>query len=257
MGNITIERDQRGNGPRACCNARRVRRISAADRCAGRDAASACGVKRAGALTLLVAFGLGILPAAADQRALSSPALSGLATNALVRAYKASGFGADNAAPLRLQSIVVTIYTTRSNFWVMFSGTTTMEIQNIFIEGRTGSVLWKAGDPGGEAYSHPVITEAFMLPGVVAGEIIAAYQPASKFGYKPFQTGAYYTIFQPWPGGTFIAFDRTQEPTSVSTSPAPTVPCLSSCAPAAGYAVPGYFVTVRNSRVTITPDVNL
>ena len=87
------------------CANRRVRWIAALDRCAGRSAASACSMNRAGALTLLVAFGLGISPAAADRRALSSPALSGLATNALVRAYNASGFGADNAAPLRLQSI--------------------------------------------------------------------------------------------------------------------------------------------------------
>ena len=216
---------------------------------------------RVGALTLLLAFGLVILPAGADQHALSSPALSGLATNALVRAYKASGFGPDNAAPLRLQSLVVTIYTSRDNFWVMFSGTTTMEIHNVFIEGRTGSVLWRAGDPGGEAYSHPVITEAFILPGVVAGEIIAAYQAATKFGYKPFQTGGYYTIFQPWPGGTFIAFDQTQEPASVSTNPGPTptptAPCRSGCVAPVGYAVPGYFVTVWNGHVTITPDVNL
>jgi hypothetical protein len=218
-------------------------------------------MNRAAALTLLVAFGLGISPAAADRRALSSPALSGLATNALVRAYNASGFGADNAAPLRLQSIVVTIYTARSDFWVMFSGTSTMEIHNIFIEGRTGSVLWKAGDPGGEAYSHPAITEAFMLPGVVAGEIIAAYQVASKSGYKPFQTGAYYTIFQPWPGATFITFNCAPAATSVTTVPGPTPTSngsgVASCAFIPGYSAPGYTVVLTNKGgVAIQPDVN-
>lgn len=217
--------------------------------------------KQWGTFAFALVFVFTVLPAVADEPHLSNPALSGLATTALVRAYEASGIGSDDKAPLRLGSFVVTIYKVQNNFLIGFTGTTTMEVHNIVVDGHTGSVLWRAGDPSGEAYGHAAISEAFMLPGVVAGEIIAAHQAASNLGYKPFQTGAYYTIFQPWPGATFIAFDQTQEPTSVSTSPGPTptpdASCHSGCTPAPGYLVPGYTVMVTNGRVTIQPDVNL
>ena len=214
-----------------------------------------------GTLAVLVAFSSSALRTTAGELAQAHPVLSGFATNALVRAYHASGLDTNISAPLRLRSYVVTIYTSGDDFWIMFNDTASMEVHNILVAARTASVVWRAGDPGGEVYSNPTTTEALMLPGVVAGEIILAYREGSRCHYKPFQTGAYYTVLTPWPGGTYIAFWQTQEPTSVSINPAPTptpeARCSSDCATTAGYLIPGYMVRASSDRVSIQPDFKL
>lgn len=173
--------------------------------------------------------------------------LSGLATNALVRAYEATGLGTDISAPLRLRSYVVMIYTSGDNFWVIMNDTASVEVHNTLVQARTGAILWKSGDPGGDL--NPSFSEAFMLPGIIAGEIIAAHRAASDVRFKPFDTGAYFTVFVPWPIGTYISFHQTREPTSVSINPKPNDVTLP------GYLVLGYSVMANHDCVTISATV--
>lgn len=139
-----------------------------------------------GPLAVLLAFSSSALRTTAGELAQAHPVLSGFATNALVRAYHASGLDTNISAPLRLRSYVVTIYTSGDD-WIMFNDTASMEVHNILVAARTASVVWRAGDPGGEVYSNPTTTEALMLPGVVAVEIILAYREGSRGHYNLFR----------------------------------------------------------------------
>jgi hypothetical protein len=179
----------------------------------------------------------------------NGPTLSGLATNALIQAYGASGLDADTPPPFRLQGYVVTIHTFGDYFKVVFAANTTAEVHVVWIAGRTGSVVRLQPDP--VTNPVPAATEGYMLPGIVAGAIIVAYREALREKYLAPKAGAYAANFDAGGGIVSIYFEKTQEPTVVSTVPAPTPTpgtwrCLSGCATG-----PGYYITMRNGRITI------
>jgi hypothetical protein len=201
-----------------------------------------------------------LLPAVrteADEYQYYGPSLSGLATNAVVQAYEGSGLDGDTPAPFRLENYVVTIHTFGDYLEVLFAGNTTAEIHDVLIVGKTGSVARLHRDPVTKTYPVPAATEGYVLPGVVAGEIIVGYREALREKYAPLKTGAYATNFEAYAGGLNIRFEKTQEPTVVSVLPAPTptpgaLRCLSGCATG-----PGYSITIRNGRITIKRAVSL
>jgi hypothetical protein len=240
-----------------------VRRIAAADRRVGRDAVkllelrNISSVRRAVCSVLMLVALLPAIRTMADEHHYYGPALSGLATNAVVAAYEASGLDGDMPAPFRLQNYVVTIHTYGDYFEVLFAGNTTAEIHDVLIAGKTSSIARLQRDPVTKTYPVPAGTEGYVLPGVVAGEIIVGYRKALREKYAPLKTGAYATNFEAYAGGLSIGFGKTQEPTVVSVIPAPTPTpgawrCLSGCATG-----PRYSITIRDGRVAIKRLVSL
>ena len=187
----------------------------------------------------------------------SGPTLSGLATNALALAYETSGLDGATPAPFRLQGYVVTVHTAGDYFQITFSANASKDFQDVVVDSKTKSVIWKHGEPISQANAMPADSEGYVLPGIVAGEMLLAYREAQKENYRPLQTGAYAIHFEPFPGGLDIGFERTLEPDTTSVIPAPTptpgaMRCLSGCATG-----PGYRITVRDGRITIKRAVSL
>lgn len=187
----------------------------------------------------------------------SGPTLSGLATNALALAYGASGLDGATPAPFRLQGYVATVHTAGDYFQITFSANTTEDFKDLIVDSKSESVVWKRGDPISKVSAMPAETEGYVIPGIVAGEILLAYREALKENYQPLQTGAYAIHFEPFAGGLDIGFENTLEPSTTSVIPAPTPTpgawrCLSGCA-----AGPGYRITVRDGRITIKRSVSL
>lgn len=193
----------------------------------------------------------------ADPTPYSGPTLSGLATNALALAYEASGLDSATPAPFRLQGYVVTLHTAGDYFQVTFSANTSTDVQDVVVDAKTRSVIRKYGDPTSKA-AMPDESEGYVLPGIIAGELILAHREAQKENYRPLQSGAYAVHFEPFPGGLNIGFERTLEPHSTSVIPAPTptppsaMRCISGCATG-----PGYRIIVRDGRITIKRVVSL
>jgi hypothetical protein len=196
-------------------------------------------------------------PAVASGDHYNGPTLSGLATNALVRAYEGSGLDGQTPAPFRLEDYVVAVHTAGDYFQITFSASTSRDFHDFVLDTRTQSIIWTQGDPISKLSAMPAETEGYVLPGIVAGEIIVAYHEAVRENYKPLQTAAYAVNFEPFAGGLDIGFEKTQEPKTVSVVPAPTpspgvLRCLSGCATG-----PGYHILVRDGRLTIQRHVSV
>jgi hypothetical protein len=195
--------------------------------------------------------------AAAEEHHYNGPVLSGLATNALVQAYEASGLDGDVPAPFRLQNYLVSISTFGDYFDVLFDASTTAERHDVLIDGKTGAVARLQRDPATKLYPVPAATEGYLLPGVVAGGIIVAYSEALRQRYAPLATGAYATNYEAGAGVISVRFEKTQAPNVVSVNPAPTptpgtMRCLAGCATG-----PGYFITILDGRITIKQAMSL
>jgi hypothetical protein len=187
----------------------------------------------------------------ADTRANQASALSGFAVTALVRAYEASGLDEHTPPPFRLQSYVVTIRPHDEVFDVWFLAPTEAWTYPVVVAARTGSIIWKAGQPA-NGVTTPTWTGGYTLPGVIAGEIIAAYRQASSDGFGSLRTGAYNVWYVPFGGGTDIGFEPLNGPPSfLSTAPAATPSPKSNEGCFMGVTGPSYVIHVLNGNFRI------
>jgi hypothetical protein len=208
-----------------------------------------------------IAFVLSILlitaPAGATDQTNEVPTISGLATNALARAYEVSGLNGTTPPPLRLQPYYVAIQADGEYFKIFFLAQTEARAIPFVIAARTGAVIWKEGQPANRAVPIPPnMPLGYVLPGIIAGEIIEAYQHAILDRFKPLSTGGYNTRYFPLGGGVDVGFEAlVGAPQSVSMEPGPTptpnpAGCFGRCAHG-----PMYALTIRNGVVTIAGPV--
>jgi hypothetical protein len=176
--------------------------------------------------------------------------MSGFATNALIRAYAASGLNSEEPPPLRLQNYVVTIRSKGSLFEVFFLSQTEPRAIPVVVDARTGTIIWEEGEPP-DAATMPTLPGGHIIPGIIAGEIILAYRQAVSDRFDSLDTGAYNLWYVPWAGGSDVGFERLEGPPPiVSTEPAPTpTPNPNHKCFAVNVTGPDYSVTVRNKEV--------
>jgi hypothetical protein len=191
-------------------------------------------------------------PTGASPFDYKGPGMSGYATNALVKAYEASGFDTKGQPPFELQPYVVTVDRLASDeFDVTFSNETTTAKREAVVDLRTGV----AGSA--EPQSTAEATEGIAIPGISAGAIIVAYRAALKEGgylATRLPTGAYNLAYYPYAGGTYVAFIPLERPpVNRSTRPAPTPTFRDGQICLAGDCDSriAYYVTVKNGLVQI------
>jgi hypothetical protein len=181
----------------------------------------------------------------------SSWRISGSAANALVSAYAASGLDGKTPAPFALQSYVVSIRQRGAYFEVIFQASTTRDEHDVFVNGATSAVTQSIPDAPDEGL--------VLLPGIVAGSLIAGYREAindrlSDYLLQHLRSGAYNLGFEPYAGGTTIAFvPLSGVPAQLSTEPAPTPTPNPEMRCLAGNCDRRlvYYVTVREGRVQV------
>ena len=199
---------------------------------------------------LILTLSIGV-PAYGGERGTAE--MSGLATNALAKAFQVSGLAGGESPALRLRPYVVTIRSDGDSFDIFFLAQTQARAIPVVISAHSGAVIWKEGDPS-DASTRPTSTGGYVLPGVVAGEIIAAHKQAILEGYKPIQNGAYNLWYIPFGGGLDVGFSRLNAvPTSASTgpqspeaTPEPGAKCFSGC-----LTGPAYTVTIIDQTLKI------
>jgi len=190
----------------------------------------------------------------------SGQAMSGPATNALVRAYEISGLDGSAPAPFSLQPYVVSIQAGDSYFVVSFASQTSRQRRDVVVRGEAATVL-ATEQLTKQLDQLPPTTEEVLLPGIVAGEIIAVYRRAVSDGSisRVATSGAYDLGFRAFAGGAGVGFtarDAPQGSTSLKPEPTPTpkpgsLRCLSPCSGM------GYIISVLNHRVVIRRMVTL
>ena len=82
---------------------------------------------------------------------------------------------------------------------ITFSANASKDFQDLIVDSRTESVIWKHGDAISKVSAMPADSEGYVLPGIIAGEIVLAYRKALRENYRPLQTGAYAIHFEPFP----------------------------------------------------------
>ena len=182
----------------------------------------------------------------------SDDAMSGLATNALIRAFEVSGLDDKSPPPFRLQPYVVTIRASGSSFEVFFLNQTEARAIPVVVAARSSQVVWKEGAPIDGA-TVPTLPAGYVLPGIIAGEIITAYRQALSDGFDRLRTGAYNVWYLPRAGASTIGFaSLDQPPTEVSTEPTATrTPRPGSKCFSVGRTGPDYSVSVQNGTVNV------
>lgn len=176
-----------------------------------------------------------VIPAAVPASASESvPSLSGLATNALVHAYHAAGLDGALEPPFRLQPFVVSVRKRGTAFEVTFSGETSKEFHFVSVDGPSGKILGTS-----EVLHMPGDQGLVLLPGIIAGEIIAAYRQAlrdtrqARDKNDALRAGLYGVVFDAFPGATSIDFGPPpggRPPDVLAPTPTPFGGCMGGCA---------------------------
>lgn len=197
------------------------------------------------------------VPAHATDYEYSPPGLSGFAVKALLLAYEASGLDGSTPAPFSLQPYVVQFHVGGDVFQVSFLSQTTRAYKGAWVDCKTGAVATTPADIAKKFSQGPAATEGLVLPGIVAGEIIAVYRYAvsDKYISKNLKSGAFNLSVEAQAGGAgigFLARDRPQEIVSLKSAPTPTpAPDRLRCLSGACNGWTGYRVSVLDDRVQI------
>lgn len=133
--------------------------------------------------------------------------LSGVETNALVAAYDASGLDKPPGPPSSLQSYVIAIHPAGTYVDVFFLSQTQVLAVPAIIDTTNNKVVWTDRDR--TAPPHEPNLFGLVLPGIVAGEMIAAYRQAQSDGFGFLTSGAYSTTFTPYSPGLRVSFTPT------------------------------------------------
>jgi hypothetical protein len=196
-------------------------------------------------LVLVLAFSLAAAPSYGDT-------ISGVAVNSLVRAYEHFGMGPNEKAPFRLEPYVVVIEQWGTDFRITADQHSTGAHHQAVIDGETGQLV----SPTQFQAFHGMI----LLPGVIAGEIIAAYQHVLTEHPFPqtvarLKSGSYnLTYGNAYMGGAALIFARAQAPPTMTDvryeatpSPDPKLHCLAG---ACDGQFAFYIVRLRQGQVT-------
>jgi len=181
--------------------------------------------------------------------------ISGVAVNALAKAYESFDLGEDAVAPFRLESDVVVIEQWGTDFRVTTDEHSTGSHHEVVIDGMTA-------EPVSPAKDQP-FRGMILLPGVIAGEIIATHRFLLKNPTVPqsstmLESGAYNLSYSPaYKGGASLIFFAAKAPptmadvkSAATPSPKPGLKCLAgACEGQFAY----YIVRLRNGRVTFEP----
>lgn len=181
--------------------------------------------------------------------------ISGVAVNALAEAYEPFNLGEDAVAPFRLESHVVVIEQWGTEFRITTDEHSTGSHHEVVIDGMTDLPVSPAND-------QP-FRGMILLPGVIAGEIIAAHRFLLKNPTVPqastmLKSGAYNLSYSPaYKGGASLIFFAAKAPPTMADvkyaatpSPKPGWRCLAG---ACGGQFAYYIVRLQNGRVTFEP----
>jgi|HubBroStandDraft_6_1064221.scaffolds.fasta_scaffold97233_4 hypothetical protein len=212
-------------------------------------------------MTLTLA--LGWMPALAEDQEFTPTGMSGYATNALVRAYDASGFGTAMAPPFVLQSYVVQLDVGGDIFSVAFLGQTGRYYRTAWVNWKTGVIATTPAAAAKLLDNGPSDREEFLLPGIIAGEIISVYRYALSEGYisRSLESGAFNLGVSASVGGSGVGFlirSQPQEIVSIKPVPTPTpTPGGMRCLSGGCNGWRGYRITVLNNHVAIRAELSL
>jgi hypothetical protein len=200
-----------------------------------------------------LALALAMLVPLAAEPAGPDDGMSGLAVNALVKAYEYVRLGPDEDAPFRLDSYVVVITQYGSGFSIGFGRHDAGDLRSVFIDGRSNTIATPKLD-----WPYQGTT---LLPGVIAGEIVAAYRHAlSDTGLSPetkarLANAAYDLEYGPRPTTLSLLFVAANPPfptvllrNEPTATPSPGWTCLAgACRGQLAY----YLVTIRGDHLNI------
>jgi hypothetical protein len=212
---------------------------------------------------MILTLALGWTPALADDQEFTPTGMSGYATNALVRAYDASGFDRSMAPPFVLQPYVVQLDVSGDIFSVAFLGQTGRYYRAAWVNCKTGAAATTPAAAAKLLDNGPSYSEEFLLPGIIAGEIISVYRYAVSEGSisNALKSGAFNLSISAGVGGSGVGFlSRTQPQEIVSMRPAPTptpTPGRMRCLSGACNGWHGYRISVLNNRIQIQHVVQL
>lgn len=178
------------------------------------------------------------------------PGLSGAAATALVRAFEVADLPGNIAPPFRLQPYVVMIYASAGYFLVDFLSETTAAHKMVVVSATTGKVISQSG--GWADYSK----EEILLPGLVAGEIISAYELARRYGVEQLESGKFAVYFEPSAGGLSISFPRIEGPRTALAFPGPKPTPEPHCMGICGTG-PVYQVNVKDGHVLVEGVISI
>jgi hypothetical protein len=181
----------------------------------------------------------------------SDSGMSGLAVNALVRAYEHLGLGSDADAPTLLEPYVVVIRQYGGLFSIALGRHSTGE-NHVTVMDALGNVV--ASPKPDLPYEGTLL-----LPGVIAGEIIAVYRYAlndSVLSTKErLQRGAYNLEYDPYASSAWLLFVAANPPfpsvllaNEPAATPSPGMTCLAgACHGELAY----YRVFFKNGKLVI------
>jgi hypothetical protein len=198
-----------------------------------------------------------IVVPAADVENLNN--LSGFATIALFQAYEASGLAHRGPPAFNLAPYYVTITFDSGTFQIWFLAQTDARTMAFFIEGKTGRLIWKSGDKSARPRSTDDFPHGYVLPGIIVGEIVTAFQRGEVDHLALRDASAFDTSYQPLGGGTDVYFEplsaspQTPAVTTASASGSRPLGCDKVCLRQYVYAVRtmGGVVTVRRGDEVI------
>ena len=202
-----------------------------------------------GVMVFAVLESLSLVPAASQDQDI---ALSELAVNALVNAYKAVGLGSDRDALLRLKPYLVTIFQYGDDFDVSFGREGTHEYHSANVGGRTGAIVRENPNAQFQAMTA--------LPGIIAGEIIAVYRYALSDtrvanGRPLMFSGAYNLHMMPGSWRSLIGFFGLPMPPDavlIAAAPTPTPrPGWKCLAGDCFGSIANYAISVVNGQINI------
>lgn len=149
--------------------------------------------------------------------------MSAYTVRAIVIAYKALNLGTIacvNEAAFHLQNYLVILYQMGSSIEVEVGNPDTRDIRRIYVDGKTGAILSK---PEGTYRS------VLVLPGFIAGEVVATYTYALSDKLIPTESSALLrqgtfnlSIFPSFTGSIFDFFALDQVPAGVVLGEIPT-----------------------------------
>ncbi len=187
--------------------------------------------------------------------------VSGLTLNALVWAYDYFNLGSDEQAPFRLEPYVVVVKQWGSSFEIAIGRHSNNDNHMVYIDAVTHTVRPLSRD---KPFDGP-FKGTVLLPGVIAGEMIAAYR-YTLTSTKNSQTitllrdGSYNVSYDPGPIAVLLVFLAAQAPTEVNlkSEPTPTPrPGWTCIAGACDGQFAYYSVRLKDGRVVIQPKAIL
>jgi hypothetical protein len=177
--------------------------------------------------------------------------IAGPSVNALIEAYESFGMGPDEKAPFLLEPYVVVIEQYGTSIRLTFDEHSTATLREVIIDAKSNLIVQPKDD---QSYEGMIL-----LPGVVAGEMIAAYRYILATASSPeivarLKSAAYNVAYAPARLGTSLVFFPaktllllTNPRFEATPTPRPGWTCLAG---ACDGQFANYIVRLRDGQVT-------